>query len=272
MLSVIIPSYKNPKYLDLCLKSAIENQNDRNEIIVVLDGYVDLSKDVVKKYKDHISVLEFDENQGMSKAINYGVYNATNERLLIVSEDNVFCKDWDKIINDFYRITETLQTTNFVGTIQQIEPMGPSIYKMNFGNFGTSLEEFRYDDFLKEEPKFRKEELYTQDGSTFPFTMKKRDFMKMGGFDVDYPSPFVVDWDFFLKCEINKFQLVRIQRLNFYHFVSKSTKNRSGYIEGTNEKNEFFKGEQMAAEYFEYKWGFKPHRDKDNKCSQFLNF
>ena len=51
-ISVIIPSYKNPKYLDLCLKSIIENQTDRNEIIVVLDGYADLSKDVVEKYKN----------------------------------------------------------------------------------------------------------------------------------------------------------------------------------------------------------------------------
>jgi hypothetical protein len=60
--------------------------------------------------------------------------------------------------------------------------------------------------------------------------------------------------------------------LNFYHFVSKSTKNRNGYIENPNEKNEFFDGENKAAEYFEYKWGFPPHRDKNNRCKQFIPF
>ena len=101
MISVIIPSYKNPKYLDLCIKSALKTQVEKNEIIVVLDGYPELSKDVIEKYKNDISVLEFEENRGMSAAINYGVYNASNPYILVVSEDNVFPTEWDKIIDDF---------------------------------------------------------------------------------------------------------------------------------------------------------------------------
>ena len=30
MISVIIPTYKEPDYLDLCLQSAIENQKEQN--------------------------------------------------------------------------------------------------------------------------------------------------------------------------------------------------------------------------------------------------
>ena len=33
MISVIIPTYRNPEYLDLCLKSAIDQQDNKNEII-----------------------------------------------------------------------------------------------------------------------------------------------------------------------------------------------------------------------------------------------
>jgi len=273
MISVIIPSFKNPKYLDLCLKSIIENQEAKNEIIVVLDGYADLSRDVIEKYKDSISVLEFEENRGMSSAINYGVYNATNEWILVVSEDNVFCKDWDTILVNHPAINNKLIKNNSVITINQIEPTGPSIYNFIIQDFGKDIEEFQLETFLKEEPKFRKLNIYdTNDGSTFPFMMKKIDFLKVGGFDIDYPSPFVVDWDFFLKCELVDLNLVRFLHLNFYHFVSKSTKNRNGYIENPNEKTEFFSGEQKAAEYFQYKWGFPPKRDKNNKCKQFLNF
>ena len=52
MISLIIPTYRNPKYLDICLKSAVEGQinpKGKNEIIVVVDGFVEESKDVLKK-------------------------------------------------------------------------------------------------------------------------------------------------------------------------------------------------------------------------------
>ena len=38
MISVIIPTYKEPDYLDLCLQSAIKNQNEQNykKIIIII--------------------------------------------------------------------------------------------------------------------------------------------------------------------------------------------------------------------------------------------
>ena len=46
MISVIIPTYKSPEVLDLCLKSAIEGQVNKNQIIVVVDGFYDVNKEV----------------------------------------------------------------------------------------------------------------------------------------------------------------------------------------------------------------------------------
>ena len=43
MISVIIPTYKSPEMLDLCLRSAIEGQTQKNQIVVVVDGYYDLN-------------------------------------------------------------------------------------------------------------------------------------------------------------------------------------------------------------------------------------
>jgi hypothetical protein len=205
----------------------------------------------------------------LAAAINFGIYNVSNEWALVINEDNVFAKDWDKILN--LHIKHNFQKENQVISINQIEPLGPSIYNIHIKNFGTTLEDFRLEDFWDEERMFRSGGC-TDDGSTFPFLIRKKDFLKVGGFDVEYPSPFVVDWDFFLKCELAVLDMIRIQRFNFYHFVSKSTKNRNGYIETPNEKQEFFKGENEAAEYFEYKWGFPPHRDKNNRCKQFIPF
>ena len=52
MISVIIPTYKEPDYLDLCLQSAIQNQKLKNEIIVVVDGFYSLNKPILDKHKD----------------------------------------------------------------------------------------------------------------------------------------------------------------------------------------------------------------------------
>ena len=55
MISLIIPTYKNPDYLDICLKSAIENQSNKNEIIVAVDGFIEESQHILDKYKDNIN-------------------------------------------------------------------------------------------------------------------------------------------------------------------------------------------------------------------------
>ena len=57
MISLIIPTYKNPDYLDICLKSAIENQTNKNEIIVAVDGFIEESQHILDKYKDNIEKI-----------------------------------------------------------------------------------------------------------------------------------------------------------------------------------------------------------------------
>lgn len=114
-LSIIIPTHKCPDALELCLRSAIEGQVYNNEIIVVVDGFYDLNKDVLEKYKGKIKIINFHMNVGLCKGTNFGVYNATNEIILIVNDDNVFPKEWDKLLLDVFE-------DNMVLTPNQIEP------------------------------------------------------------------------------------------------------------------------------------------------------
>ena len=90
MISVVIPTYKEPEMLDLCLKSAIEGQLNKNQIIVVVDGFYDLNKGVLEKYSEHIDILNLEQNVGLCRGTNLGVYNAKYDKILIVNDDNVF--------------------------------------------------------------------------------------------------------------------------------------------------------------------------------------
>ena len=87
-ISLIIPTYRNPEYLDICLKSAIEQQNEVNEIIVIVDGYIEESQEILDKYEGRINVLDLVENQGMQQALNFGVMNAANEIIFNICRHN----------------------------------------------------------------------------------------------------------------------------------------------------------------------------------------
>ena len=90
MISVIIPTYKSPEYLNLCLESAILGQDDKNQIIVVVDGHYEINKIVLEKWKDDIDVLNLKQNVGLCRGTNLGVMNAKHDKILIVNDDNVF--------------------------------------------------------------------------------------------------------------------------------------------------------------------------------------
>ena len=242
MISLIIPTYRNPKYLDLCLKSAIEQQWNDNEIIVAVDGFIEESQEVLDKYKDNIKVLDLGSNQGMQSALNLAVMNATNEKILIVNDDNVFCTKWD--------IVASKVPQGEVWTLNQIEPTGPGIFNFQVKDFGRTPEEFDYKGFIEHEMTTKQNHL-TDKGGIFPFTMYKKDYMIVGGFDTLYKSPFICDWDFFLKLDLNGIVFKRTHEACLYHFGSTATKN--------GKEGEMFKStEQPAAQLFMYKWGMSP--------------
>ncbi len=253
MISVVIPSYRSPKYLDLCLHSLLTEQVNQNEIIVIIDGFVDESKWVIEKYKDRVGFLEFPENRGMQAGLNFGVYNSSNEKILIVNDDNVFPHKWDEVL-ETYNVDKTVITPN------QIEPDGPGMFYFPVRDFGRTEDSFRYDEFIDWEQSIRSDR-DTPDGEIFPFLISKKNYMMVGGFDTIYNSPFICDWDFFLKLEMMNTEFKRSHRLHFYHFGSKATKNRDT---AKQDEDMFRSGESEAYRMFEYKWGFRPQNGLNN--------
>lgn len=240
MISVIIPTYKEPEYLDLCLRSAIEGQKEENEIIVVVDGYYELNKPILDKYPN-ISILDMEENKGLSISTNWGVYNASRDYVLVVNDDNVFPKEWDvKLLKDVQR--------GVVLTPNQIEPAPSMFHQFHIKDLGKNVDSFDLLTFWEYESKLQKRPVENT-GSTSPFLMYKRDFLAVGGWDEMFPSPHVVDWDFFLKCEYVGFSMKRTYDAQFYHFSGAATrKTPEQSLEST-------KKEQIAHEFFAVKWG-----------------
>jgi GT2 family glycosyltransferase len=252
MITVIVPSYRNPKYLDLCLNSIVEYKTmDSTNVVVVMDGYVEESQWVMDKYPT-VGFLPFEENMGMQYAINAGVMQATTEYVFVVNDDNVFPNRWDSRLIDVIVGEEILQyPTNWALTVNQIEPTGPGMFNFPVMDFGHSVDTFQYESYLENEQTIASREI-TQDGHIFPFVMRKKHFMAVGGFDTFYDSPNICDWDFFLKLELLGFVFPRTHALHLYHFGSVSTKKNS-------ESSVFRTKEQVAVEQYMWKWGTPPY-------------
>jgi glycosyltransferase involved in cell wall biosynthesis len=250
MISVIIPTYKEPEVLDLCLRSAIEGQSQQNQIIVVVDGYYDINKDVLEKYKDKIEILILDENVGLCRATNLGVYNASNDLILIVNDDNVFPSNWDANL-------EKMWVPNRVLTPNQIEPTPSMFRQFHIKDLGRDPNTFDLEAFWDYEKTISKGYIEVA-GSTLPFMMAKKDYMRIGGWDESYPGAWVVDWEFFMKCEMSGMKMIRTYNCHFYHFVSIGTKTPDRIAESQLK-------EQACHEYFKYKWGtYAKHNSLNN--------
>ena len=251
MISVIIPTYKEPEVLDVCLRSAIEGQACNNQIIVVVDGFYEVNKEVLDKYKDSIEILVLEENVGLCRATNLGVYNAEFDKILIVNDDNVFPCNWD------LKLAESYQPNSVVAP-NQIEPI-PSMFRQFYiKNLGRDPKTFDLQAFWDYEYSVLEDKV-EETGSTLPIFMSKTDYLRVGGWDESYPGAWVVDWEFFLKCELSGMKMLRSYKCNFYHFVSVGT-------EATPEEKQS-KAQKEAAchEYFRYKWGqYAKHNPVNN--------
>ena len=97
MLSIIIPSYKDP-LLEKTIKDLLDKSRGDIEIIAVLDGYWLSAEQIVDD--ERVNYIHLGKNVGMREAINTGVRASKGEFLMRVDEHQIFGKGYDKILTD----------------------------------------------------------------------------------------------------------------------------------------------------------------------------
>jgi GT2 family glycosyltransferase len=203
-----------------------------------------LNKEVLEKWSEHIDVLNLEQNVGLCRGTNLGVYNALHDKILIVNDDNVFPQHWDTILEDEW----IEQCRRFDRTVvispNQIEPH-PSMFKQFIiEDLGTDPKTFDLEKFWLFNYHYASGDKWDHSGSTLPIFMSKLDYIRIGGWDENYELGMVADWDFFLKCQLSGLKMIRTWNCHFYHFASVST---------NGEKRQ--QAEQAGHEYAKYKWG-----------------
>ncbi len=97
--SVIIPTFNKCARLALVLESIRRQSCDSElfEVVAIDDGSSDRTESIVKKYRSHLNIRYFyQQNQGRSAARNKGVEAARNELLIFFDDDTILSRDFIK--------------------------------------------------------------------------------------------------------------------------------------------------------------------------------
>ena len=127
LISIIIPAYNVEKYIVKCLHSVSSQTYPNIEIIVVNDGSIDNTEDLIKKCKEEDSRIQCisQRNAGLPAARNQGLRYAQGEYIMFLDSDDWLEKqcceislntikknDADIIIFDYYKIIKNKKIPN----------------------------------------------------------------------------------------------------------------------------------------------------------------
>lgn len=99
-ISILINNYNYGRFLDTCILSALNQDYENFEIIVVDDGSKDNSKEVLEKYLDRVTVI-LKSNCGQASAFNAGFDVSRGEIICFLDADDAFYP---------YKISEVVNT------------------------------------------------------------------------------------------------------------------------------------------------------------------
>ena len=104
LVSVIIPNYNYAEYLRESIDSALNQDYQEIEVIVVDDGSTDESSEILRSYGNQIRVIEI-KNSGAPTARNFGLMNANGYYIAYLDADDFWIRT--KISTQIKRLRDT---------------------------------------------------------------------------------------------------------------------------------------------------------------------
>jgi len=101
LVSVVMSVYNGEKYLKRAIDSILNQTFENFEFIIINDGSVDKSLEIIKSYKDSRTVLIDQENKGLTKSLNIGIKKSKGKYIARQDVDDVSLPDRLKKQVDF---------------------------------------------------------------------------------------------------------------------------------------------------------------------------
>ena len=89
-ISVVVPSFNQAKYLELTLRSILDQDYPELELIVIDGGSKDESPEIIRRYEQHMKFWCSEPDGGQTQGIIKGFSHATGEILCFLNSDDLF--------------------------------------------------------------------------------------------------------------------------------------------------------------------------------------
>jgi len=180
-VSVITVCYNAEKLIELTIRSVLSQIYPEVEFIVIDGGSQDGTLSIVNTYKDKISKIISEQDNGIYDAMNKGIRYATGDILYFLNSDDYFCDE--NVVGDA------------VQEFEKVDRIGIIYGKLNFVNIPPQLAVY----FQNYRFQFRsKWHLLIQSNPQQCFFVRKSVFEQIGVFDVH--CRICADYDWFLRC------------------------------------------------------------------------
>jgi glycosyltransferase involved in cell wall biosynthesis len=227
VFTILIPSWNNLSYLQLCIGSIRRHSLLAHQIVV----HINEGRDGTLEWVDAQPDLDYTyspENIGVCYALNIGRSLAVADYIVYMNDDMYACPGWDR---ELFREISQIGHPWFFLSATAIEPDASSNCAIR-GDYGKDITRFREDQLLKE---YAALPMQDWQGATWPPNVVHRDIWDLaGGYSLEFSPGMYSDPDFSMKLwtmGIRLFKGVAASRV--YHFGSKSTgrivKNKGYY-------------------------------------------
>lgn len=226
--SILIPSWNNLAFLQLCIRSIREHSVISFELIVHLNEGTDGSLDWVRDQPD-IAYTHSTTNVGVCHAMNAMRELAQSDYLLYINDDMYTLPGWDELLQ---REIQSCPDEFFFISSTMIEPRAQSSCSIE-SNFGTSMDSFEEARLLKAFSSFEKSDWQ---GATWPpNVVHKKMWDAVGGYSVEFTPGMYSDPDFSMKLWQKGVRIFKgLGQSRVYHFGSisvKRVKQNRGYYQ-----------------------------------------
>ena len=231
--SIIVPTFRNYKYLKTSINSIKKNSSYNHQIIVHINGKDEETENFCKSHK--IQYTSTEKNVGLCSGVNIAAKQSINELIVYAHDDMYFCPKWDHfLISEI----ESISHKNFYLSSTQISPAEAlPASKMNHIYFdcGKSLENF---DEQKLVDNFENLKFSDLQGSHWaPHVITKSLWNKIGGFSEEFNPGFGSDPDLNMKLWINGVRIFKcVNKSRVYHFGSQTTRKNKNIVRNNANK------------------------------------
>ena len=204
LISVIVPSYNQGKYLTETLESVLNQTFSFWECIIINDGSNDNTDVVAKAFcnRDKRFKYIYQQNQGVCIARNNAINNAQGDYILCLDGD-------DKLSSNFLSLTVPVLENNvnvkIVTPLTQLFDRVKRLYLL---------------------PKYSINLLLARNLFIMTSLFRKADFVRCGGFNINMKQGFE-DWDFWISVMSEGGEVVSVPEAVFYYRKLKNSRNSS---------------------------------------------